>query len=392
MLHLIDARLKKWAEVVLQDFPNGTPTVKLDAPTKAQSGIVISLFLLEVVNDKALARSTRPFPQPALRYLVTASGSPAFAHQALGILLWHAYNIKRVWYSDAIQQLPDSAYVGDELFQAPYCPKLELEPVQSRIWSAFNTTPQPSFMLRVPIPFEWLERPLPRVTGLAETNIHPASGMVTLYGQLMQHVAIRTPQDKSPIPIPAATIELPNPYRQVYSDRQGRFVLPGVNQNRQNQYHVDIRLGNGLLIPQVPLSGSGTSENPLPITIGFIQGTLVDESQNPVAGAQVELLLPPRLRDLYSDRVRQLLQLDPQTAVSQIPNFEAELQALLPDYLRPFRLVTTDQNGRFTIPAILADPPDKQLKIRAKSKKGGLIEKTQTFNLTNPQPIVVKLN
>ncbi|MEM7112362.1 MAG: hypothetical protein AAF614_08010 [Chloroflexota bacterium] len=397
MLHLVDARLKKWAEIVLQDFPNGTPTVKLDAPTKSRSGVVISLFLLEVVNDKALARSTRPAPQPALRYLVTASGSPAFAHQALGILLWHAYNIKQIWFSEAVQQLPDSAYVGRSLFQAPFAPKLELEPVPSRIWSAFNAAPRPSFILQVPIPFEWLERPLPRVTGLAEMDVAPASSMVTLHGVLTQQTVHRESGQATlvPTPIPGAAIELLNPYRQVYTDRQGRFVLSGVNQNRQNRYHIDIRLRNGTLIPRVPLSGSGSPEQPLAIDIRYLHGKLVDENDVPIVGAQVELPLPARLEALYADRVRQLLNLDPQTAVNQIANFEAERHALLPDYLRPFRLVMTDQDGIFTIPAVLAEPHDRELTIRTQNRKGVLIQKTATFSgsrdPSNPAEIVVAL-
>jgi len=402
VLHLVDARLKKWAETVLKDFPNGTPVVRLDPPTKAQSGIVISLFLLEVVNDKALARSTRPFPQPALRYLVTASGSPEFAHQALGILLWNAYNIKQVWGSAEVQQLPGAAFVGEQLFQAPYHPKLELEPVPSRIWSAFSTPPQPSFMLRIPVPFEWLERPLPRVTGPAEMDIHPASGMVTLYGQIFQQVTVQTNNGAGAktavqqIPVSGALVELPNPYRQVYTDRQGRFALPGVNRNRQNNYQVNLRIGNGIFIPFVPLTDSGTPDKPVNIPINFLHGQLVDANNNPIIGAQVQLTLPDRIRAVYRDRAVHMLHIDPQTPDDQIPNLEQQINNLLPDYLQPYRLVMSDQDGIFIIPAVLADPPVRQLKINAKNAKGVLIEKTETFRSNgrpdNPAQIIIKLD
>lgn len=399
MLHLVDARLKKWAEMVLEDFPNGKPEVKLDPPSKASTGLVISLYMLQVVHDKSLARSTRPFPQPALRYLVTASGSPAFAHQALGILLWSAYNIKQVWQSAALQQLPDASFVGEQLFQAPYHPKLELEPVPSDIWSAFNAPPQPAFILQVPVPFEWLEQPLPRVTGLAEMDIHPASGFVTLHGQVFQQVSVEN-NGAGPaleeIPIIAATVELPNPYRQVYTDRRGRFALPGVNRSQQNTYLVNLRLGNGIHIPMVPLPTSGTPETPVRIAIRFLHGQLVDSHNRPVGGAQMQLELPDRIRTTYRERVLQQLHLDPQTPDAQIPNLEQQIANLLPDYLRPYRLVTTDRDGFFIIPAVLADPPIKRLKIIARNAKGGLIESSVSFQssgrLDAPAKIMINLD
>lgn len=397
MFHLVDARLKKWAELALEGSFNGNkPEVKLEAPVRSQSGLVISLFLLEVIHDKALARSTRPFPQPALRYLVTASGASEFAHQALGILLWNAFNIKKMWRSEVMQQLPGAEFVGDQLFQVPYHPKLELEPVPSRIWSAFDTPPQPSFILRVPMPFEWLERPLPRVTGLAEQEIHPASGMITLYGQILQQVTLSTAGDKiDEIAVRGASVELASPYRQTYTDRQGRFSLSGVPRNKQNSYVVDVRLGNGTLIPHVTLKGSGTEAVPVSINVNFLHGQLVDNNGTPIAAALIQLALPERLHTYYRERVLHGMQLPPTTPDNQVPDLAERIVNLLPDYLNPYRQVTSDPAGMFVIPAVLSDPAPKELTIITKNSKGELIERTEQFlssgRLQDPAKLVINL-
>lgn len=399
MLNLVDARMKKWAEWALQDFPGRRPDVQLEAPKRSQaSQVVIHLFLLEVVNDKALAKSTRPFPQPALRYLITASGAPELAHQALGILLWRAYTIKEAWQQDEIQQLPHLGLVGNQLFKSPYPPKLELEPVPSRIWAAFNASPQPSFMLRVPIPFEWLEQTPPLVTGLATMDIRPASGMVTLYGRLTQQLALASgsTQQLQETPISGATVTLSSPYRQVMTDRQGRFTLPAVTPKSSDPYWLDITLGNGIRLPHVPMTDVGTTEVPHPISIVFAKGLLLSDTGSPIAGAHIELLLPQRLNTLYREKARQQLGASPTLADDQIPELAMIANALMPDYVNPYRQVMSDSEGHFMIPALLPHPNTKEIKIMTQNKKGALIEKVETLTIgsdpNQAQPITINLS
>ena len=369
MLHLVDDRLRKWAEDALSSLPQA-PRVTTDPPAKAQSGAVVSLYLLELVNETRLARSTRPSPQPALRYLVTVSGPTELAHQALGLLLWSAYNLKQAWRSQAIRQLPDSEQIGDLLLRAPYAPELELEPVPSRIWSAFSIPPQPSFMLRVPIPYEWLERPSPYVTQQAAVQIHPA--LITLHGRILQVVEIPPQPDGTTtqtLPLAGVSVELPAPYRQVYSDKDGRFAIPQVLATDDDAYRLNLTLSSGLILPLVELSGAGTPEQPVEIVTTLLHGQLFDVAANqPLAGAQVELALPPRVRDYYRDRARRALGIDPAVVDDQVEGLEAQIEALIPDYLKPYRLVVSDANGRFAIPGVLTQPAQKTLRIRSNGR------------------------
>jgi hypothetical protein len=186
MIDQIDAGLTKWVEGVVAGVrPSFAP------PSDAEDGLAISLYLLEIVDDPRRQHSGRPKLQPSLRYLVTTrAGEPQDAHRLLGVLFYAA--------------LDNPDY------------EVELDRVDTELWSALGIAPRPAFILRLPLPHEWTLPELPLVTQGPVTSI---TGLATLYGQVLG------PGD---IPLAGARVELANLNRWVTTGRRGRFALAGV--------------------------------------------------------------------------------------------------------------------------------------------------------------------
>jgi hypothetical protein len=94
--------------------------------------------------------------------------------------------------------------------------EVELDPLPVHTWSAFGIPPQPSFILRVPLPREWPREEVPLVS---QDAIPEAVPMTVLYGLVL---------GPRKIPLARARVELPNLYRSTYTDAKGRFSLLGV--------------------------------------------------------------------------------------------------------------------------------------------------------------------
>lgn len=186
MIDQIDDHLIAWVKATLGGI---TPT--LTAPTSGDGARGVNLYLLDLVNDPLRQHTQRPRVQPALRYLVTTSDpDPKAAHRLLGALVFAA--------------------LEHEEFE------VELDPAPAQLWQAFNLAPQPSFLLRVPLPHERVpvELPLVRQPAAAEEVT-----TTIFYGLLL---------GPESIPLAGARIELPALARATSTDGQGRFQFVGL--------------------------------------------------------------------------------------------------------------------------------------------------------------------
>lgn len=188
MIKEIDEGILAWAESIVGKGNQ----VSLAPPTDGDS-LSVNLYLLELVNDP-MRRSGSNLPnQPALRYLVTTHASdPKDAHNLLAALLYAA--------------MESSEY------------EVDLEPVPSQLWPAFNIAPRPAFILQALLPHGGKERPAPLVRQL-EPDLHSTTPVVPLYGLVLG------PQE---VPLMNARVELPNLFRSATTDSKGRFTLLGV--------------------------------------------------------------------------------------------------------------------------------------------------------------------
>jgi hypothetical protein len=321
----VDDELEKWVADTLQQQVGLNLMPTFDPPTKQSDRLGVNLYLLELVYESRLARSNRPYPQPALRYLVTTNGGDQKqAHELLGVLLWAGFNKSRIQTNG---QNP-----------AEYVMEVDLAPVGSDIWSAFGIEPRPSFILRVLVPHEWLDKPAPIVT---QTPITIQKPLTDWYGRLwLQNEGDRTPYD-------GVRIELFRPYRQAFSDSHGFFTIPSVLPVGPVPPKLTLSIHNRYELENVTFDGPGTAADPVEIILTHLYGRVVQGPQRePVAGAQV------RLDD-------------------------------------PERLVHTDLDGRFVIPVVLQDPLTKSLIIKAGRNQ------PQAVNFTGPgspqQPVEIVL-
>ena len=338
MIQQIDAHLAKWIKQTINIDPS------FEVPRNAGAGLGVNLYLYEIVQDPQLARSTRPFPQPALRYLVTAYGTNApAAHEILGLLLTQAAQEHSLAVTDAAG------------IETSYRLELELEPMPSQIWSAFGIDPRPCFILRVQLPQDWPLRP-----AAPPAMLPPA---VTTKPLISLHGLIRWRNESAIAPVIAARAELSSPHRQAYSDSQGRFVIGPLLPNDSQQYTLDMRLPNGLSLPLLTFPGAGSPEQPNIVEITNLFGLVTDSNDQPVSGAIVTLPPPERVWRHYRRQARRAFQLDPALPDDQIP--AEHINHLLPDYLTPYRQAVTDFAGRFSIPAVLSTPSQWPLQIQA---------------------------
>lgn len=185
MIDAWDEQLSAWVESVT----NGI-TPSLAAPTDAEAGLAVNVYLLEMVDDPHRHLSERPLLQPVLRYLVTTSaGEPKDAHHLLSILLYAA--------------------LVDPNFE------VELEPVSNQVWTALRILPRPAFMIRVPLAHEWIGQPHPLVREVVANTTVPANffGLVT---------------GPDGLPLALVQVDFPALNRSTYTDSKGHFVLGGV--------------------------------------------------------------------------------------------------------------------------------------------------------------------
>lgn len=221
MIEQVDVQLSAWVEEAL-----GAIKPTLLPPTAATSALGVNLYLFELVNEPLLASSQRPRLQPALRYLVTtAAKDPQEAHRMLGALLFAALD-----------------HVDFEV---------ELEPLSPALWTAMQIPPQPSFVLRVPLPHE---RTKPATPLVREPPTLVGAGLTNLYGLLL---------GPGGYPVAGAHIELPALNRSTRSDVHGRFQLNGVPM-APHAKQLTIRARGRTLV--VIIEETGAPEKPVGIT------------------------------------------------------------------------------------------------------------------------------
>lgn len=197
MIKQVDQQLIEWVQKEL----NVTPT--LEPPRAAEGELLVHLYLLELVNDPLRSHTARPRHQPALRYLVTThADDPQEAHGLLSELLFKA------------------------LAHPEY--EVDLEPLPSTTWSAFEVAPRPSFILRVPLPHEREPEPAEPVREVALES----RPVAVFYGLLLG------PGD---VPLAGARVELPNLNRSANTDSKGRFQLNGVPAGRKKTLLIQAR-------------------------------------------------------------------------------------------------------------------------------------------------------
>jgi hypothetical protein len=211
MIDQIDARLTKWVEEVVTGVrPSFAP------PSDAEDGLAISLYLLEIADDPLRHSTGHPTIQPSLRYLVTTrAGEPQDAHHLLGLLFY------------AAKKHPEF--------------EVELEKVDTELWSAFGIAPRPAFILRLPLPDEW-PTPQPEKAPPVTQELAPVAGeLVPLYGLVVgpndtplasvrveMIVLWERPENPAHLQEVPLTTNYSQLERAAYTDRKGRFTLPGI--------------------------------------------------------------------------------------------------------------------------------------------------------------------
>jgi hypothetical protein len=319
----VDDELEKWVGDTLDQQLGLTLTPTFEPPTKQSDRLGVNLYLLELMYEPRLARSNRPYPQPALRYLVTTyGGDQKQAHELLGVLLWASFNKNRIQTNG---QNP-----------AEYVMEVDLEPVGSHIWSAFGIEPRPSFMLRVLVPHDWLGKSTPIVT---QRPIPEQQPLTNWHGRLwLQNGGERTP-------FRGVRVEHFRPYRQSFSDSDGFFTVPSVLPIDAVPPKITLSIHNRYELENVPLAGPAAAASPTEITLAHLYGRLVRGPQKePLAGALVHLK-------------------------------------------NPERLVHTDQDGRFIIPVVPLEPHEKSLIIQSGRTQSQAVNFTGTGSPQHPVEI-----
>lgn len=188
MIKEIDERLVAWAEGVI-----GQGNQVSLAPPGEGDNLSVNLYLLELVDDPMRHSGANLPNQPVLRYLVTTQAAdPKDAHNLLAALLYAA--------------MESTDY------------EIDLDPVPTQLWSAFDIPPRPAFILKAPLPHEWKGRPA-QLVRQPEPELAGGAPVVPLYGLVLG------PND---IPLMNARVELPNLFRSATTDSKGRFTLAGV--------------------------------------------------------------------------------------------------------------------------------------------------------------------
>lgn len=198
MIDQIAQRLQDW---VAQALPETTVTIEPPRPSPGGQGV--SLYLFELVDDPPLRGSQRAPLQAAARFLVTTwAGTTADALRLLGDLLFAALEKTE--------------------FQ------VELTPLPAAAWATFGLSPQPSFVLRVPLQWSRPQPPVKRVR-------HPLAVQPTPFASLRGRVV--GPDD---IPLPDAVVMIEGLDAVVRTDPGGNFYLGALPSSPASQ-HLRVR-------------------------------------------------------------------------------------------------------------------------------------------------------
>jgi Pvc16 N-terminal domain len=222
----LDDRLKDWVGNVIPGAE-----LCLAAPDPKKTGRGVGMYLLELVQSPAPSTTRRPPLQLALRYLITSwSDTPEDAHQMLAALMFAA--------------------MENTDFQ------VELEPIPLSVWTAFDTPPLPSFILRVPMR---QERPQPQTKLVREPLKIQMSPIVGFHGVLL---------GPGEVPLADCRVELPALNLSARTDYQGRFSFPGVPSAGPKQLLVKAK---GLELPVSSEQNYPDSRTPLVIHFSLLE-------------------------------------------------------------------------------------------------------------------------
>jgi hypothetical protein len=193
----IDQRLEDWAAALLPGV-----SISLEAPGPPPQTKQVDVYLLDVSQTPAPRTVKRPPLQLSLRYLVTAwAETTKEAHRMLGNLMFAAMQ-------DASMQV-------------------ELEAAPLTLWSAFGTTPRPSFLLRVPLS---LEHPETVAKPVLQPMIIRTKPVCNFNGLLIGRPGGH--------PLAGVAVGVPALGLSARSDRNGRFTFPTV----PSQLPLDVRI------------------------------------------------------------------------------------------------------------------------------------------------------
>ncbi len=186
MIQHVDQRLKGWVETVVQ-----SGNVSLAAPSDSLTGRGIGLYLMELADTPPARGTRRPPLQLALHYLVTAwAETPEEAHRLLGEVAFAA--------------MENPEY------------EVKLDPLPVAAWTALGVAPRPSFVLRVPLQKERVEKPAPLVRvplAVQTVDREPLHGIVV------------GPRDT---PVMGARVELPAHGLSTRTNASGRFLFSAI--------------------------------------------------------------------------------------------------------------------------------------------------------------------
>jgi len=181
-----DERMRDWVTSEIEGIE-----VSFAAPKNQPSGRGVGMYLLEMQQSPMPSTNKRPPLQLLLRYLITAwSDKPEDAHQILAQLMFAAMENKD--------------------FQ------VEVDSIPVAVWSALDATPQPSFVLSVPLR---RERPEPETQLVRQPLKIEASPLMSFHGLLLG------PGD---IPLSDCRVEVPSLRLSTSTDHKGRFYFPGM--------------------------------------------------------------------------------------------------------------------------------------------------------------------
>jgi hypothetical protein len=188
-----DLRLKEWVASVVP-----ASQVSFLAPSNKGGSEDVGIYLMDVVQVRPPSMAKRAPLQIDLRYLVTAGSSdPQDAHERLLNLMFAAMD------------------------NADF--EVELSSVPLSLWESFGVSPQPSFVLRMPLR---QHRDQPPRNLITESMKLESSIIVGFYGLLL---------GPGGSPLSDCRIELPSLNLSTRTDYKGRFNFPGVPSTGRKQ-------------------------------------------------------------------------------------------------------------------------------------------------------------
>lgn len=187
----VSADLAGWASSLFEDA-----SLSLALPERKANGKGVSLYLIELADRPPSRGVNRPPLQLELRYLVTTwAEDPKEAHRLLGEMVF-------------------AAMERDEF-------KVDFKPLAAAAWAALGASPQPSFILCVPL---YRLRPEKRAPLVRKPLVVEVAPVTTIYGQVVGVLG----SDRAPLA--QASVELPGLQLHTNTNSEGRFsfaTVPG---------------------------------------------------------------------------------------------------------------------------------------------------------------------